>query len=114
VRISMDGRGRALDNIFTERLWRAVKYEEVYLHEYTSLREARTGLTTYFDFYNHRRVHQALGYRTPAEVYTGRPGGGNVDSSCGPAHIPTTPTTDDETRISERSESTCQAPVFVP
>jgi putative transposase len=69
VRISMDGRGRALDNIVTERLWRSVKYEEVYLHEYTSPREARTGLSRYFAFYNNQRLHQALGYRTPAEVY---------------------------------------------
>ena len=69
VRISMDGRGRAHDNIFTERLWRSVKYEEVYLHEYRSPREAREGLRRYFEFYNNRRPHQALGYRTPAEVY---------------------------------------------
>ena len=69
VRISMDGRGRAHDNIFTERLWRSVKYEEVYLHEYRSPREARQGLREYFEFYNTRRPHQALGYRTPAEVY---------------------------------------------
>jgi putative transposase len=71
VRISMDGRGRALDNIFTERLWRSVKYEEVYLHEYTSPREARSGLSRYFAFYNDQRLHQALDYRTPAEVYAG-------------------------------------------
>jgi putative transposase len=113
VRISMDGRGRALDNIFTERLWRTVKYEEIYLHEYTSLREARSGLRAYFDFYNTRRLHQALGYRPPAEVYAARLGGGNVDSSCGPAHIPTTPPTDDGILISERSESTFQARNFV-
>jgi len=69
VRISMDGRGRALDNVFTERLWRTVKYEEVYLNEYVTPREARQALTRYFQFYNHERVHQALGYRTPAEVY---------------------------------------------
>jgi putative transposase len=69
VQISMDGRGRALDNIFTERLWRTVKYEEVYLHDYASPREARQGLTTYFQFYNDERPHQALDYRTPAEVY---------------------------------------------
>lgn len=69
VRISMDGKGRALDNIFTERLWRTVKYEEVYLHSYTSPREARQGLTRYLDFYNHGRLHQALAYRTPAEAY---------------------------------------------
>ncbi len=69
VKISMDSKGRALDNIFTERLWRTVKYEEVYLHEYTSPREARHQLSGYFEFYNQRRIHQALGYRTPAEVY---------------------------------------------
>jgi putative transposase len=71
VRISMDGKGRARDNIFTERLWRTVKYEEVYLHSYSSPREARAGLTRYLEFYNHGRLHQALEYRTPAEVYFG-------------------------------------------
>ncbi len=69
VQISMDGKGRALDNIFTERLWRTIKYEEVYLHSYAHPKEARQSLTRYLDFYNHRRPHQALGYRTPAEVY---------------------------------------------
>jgi putative transposase len=69
VQISMDGRGRALDNIFTERLWRTIKYEEVYLHEYASPREARQQLTAYIQFYNHTRPHQALAYRTPAVVY---------------------------------------------
>src|SRR5665811_2528087 len=69
VQISMDGRGRALDNIFTDRLWRSVKYEEVYLNDYASPREARTGLTRYFNFYNFERPHQALNYQTPAQVY---------------------------------------------
>jgi putative transposase len=69
VQISMDGKGRALDNIFTERLWRTVKYEEVYIHDYTSPREARQALTRYFAFYNQERLHQALDYQTPAEVY---------------------------------------------
>jgi putative transposase len=69
VQISMDGRGRALDNVFTERLWRTVKYEEVYLHDYATPRQARASLTHYFTFYNHERPHQALAYRTPAEVY---------------------------------------------
>jgi putative transposase len=69
VRVSMDGKGRALDNIFTERLWRTITYEEVYLHEYASPREARAGLSAYIRFYNHERLHQALEYRTPAEVY---------------------------------------------
>ena len=69
TRISMDGRGRALDNVFTERLWRTLKYEEVYLHDYTSPRAAREQLSAYIQFYNHERLHQALGYRTPASVY---------------------------------------------
>jgi len=69
VKISMDSTGRALDNIFTERLWRTIKYEEVYLTEYASPREARVGLSNYIAFYNHERLHQALEYRTPAEVY---------------------------------------------
>lgn len=69
VQISMDGKGRALDNIFTERLWRTVKYEEVYLKEYASPREARLGLGDYLDFYNYRRLHQALDYQTPAQIY---------------------------------------------
>jgi putative transposase len=69
VQISMDGRGRFRDNIFTERLWRTVKYEEVYLTEYANPREARHGLSHYFPFYNHERPHQALGYLTPAAVY---------------------------------------------
>jgi putative transposase len=67
--ISMDGRGRAMDNIFTERLWRSVKYEEVYLNDYAIPRQARQGLTHYFSFYNDERLHQALGYLTPAELY---------------------------------------------
>jgi len=65
----MDGKGHALDNIFTERLWRTVKYEEVYLHDYASPKDARKGLTRYLDFYNYERPHQSLDYRTPAEVY---------------------------------------------
>ena len=84
IAISMDGRGRALDNIFTERLWRSVKYEEVYLHEYGSPKEARHGLTRYFDFYNHERPHQALDYRTPAQVYfNGTPRATEPVSGCG-------------------------------
>jgi putative transposase len=69
VHISMDGKGRALDNIFTERLWRTVKYEEVYLKDYASPREARTGLGEYLAFYNTQRLHQALDYQTPQTVY---------------------------------------------
>jgi putative transposase len=69
VLVSMDGHGRARDNIFTERLWRTVKYEEVYLTEYANPREARHGLSRYFPFYNCERPHQALAYQTPAGVY---------------------------------------------
>jgi putative transposase len=69
IRISMDGRGRAFDNIFTERLWRTVKYEEIYLKDYQSPKEASQSLTEYFRFYNEERLHQALDYQTPNEVY---------------------------------------------
>ena len=73
VRVSMDGRGRALDNIFVERLWRTVKYEYVYLQDIQTVAEARSGLREFFDFYNHERFHQSLDYRTPAQVYLGSP-----------------------------------------
>jgi putative transposase len=65
----MDGRGRALDNVFIERLWRSLKYENIYLNDYASVAELRTGLTRYFHFYNHERPHQSLSYQTPAAVY---------------------------------------------
>jgi putative transposase len=71
VRVSMDGRGRAADNVFIERLWRSVKYEDVYLRGYESVPDLERGLAAYFAFYNHERPHQSLGYRTPAEVYGG-------------------------------------------
>jgi putative transposase len=69
VQISMDGRGRARDNIFTERLWRTIKYEEVYLHDYVSPKEAHRQLANYIHFYNFERPHQALDYQTPAQLY---------------------------------------------
>jgi putative transposase len=69
IKISMDGKGRVFDNIFIERLWRTVKVEEVYLRDYQTVTEARYFLGQYFELYNNRRLHQALGYRTPAEVY---------------------------------------------
>ena len=69
IKISMDGKGRALDNIMIERLWRSVKYEDIYPKGYESLNEVRQGLRMYFEFYNEKRPHQGLEYRTPAEVY---------------------------------------------
>jgi putative transposase len=72
ITISMDGRGRVSDNIFIERLWRTVKYEEVYLKDYLDVLEAVSNLKSYFAFYNHQRLHQALGYRTPAAIYFGK------------------------------------------
>lgn len=80
ITISMDGRGRALDNIFVERLWRNVKYECVYINGFSSIPELIIGLTDYFAYYNDERPHQSLGYKTPKEVYLGSQGGG--------AHIP--------------------------
>jgi putative transposase len=69
IRISMDGRGRALDNIFVERLWRSLKYEDIYLKDYETVRALDGGLQDYFDFYNYERPHQNLSYRVPSEVY---------------------------------------------
>ncbi len=69
IQVSMDGRGRVFDNIFVERLWRTVKYEKVYLSDFQSVQEADAGLKAYFEFYNHERLHQALDYSTPAQVY---------------------------------------------
>jgi putative transposase len=72
IAISMDGRGRFLDNIFIERLWRSLKYEEVYLRDYQLVSEARAGIEKYFHFYNHERLHQSLDYQTPAAMYFGK------------------------------------------
>lgn len=72
IRISMDGKGRAMDNIFIERLWRSVKYEKIYLHEFQNVKELVKELKQYFDFYNFERTHQSLDDKTPAEVYWGR------------------------------------------
>ena len=71
VAISMDGKGRCMDNIFVERLWRSLKYEEVYLHAYDSVEQAIERIGAWINFYNFERVHQALGYKTPWEVYSG-------------------------------------------
>ena len=72
IRISMDGRGRCMDNIFTERLWRTVKYENIYIKSYGNFKEAKLGLSEFFPFYNEVRPHQSLGNKTPAEVYFGK------------------------------------------
>ena len=69
IQVSMDGRDRALDNVFCERLWRSVKYENIYLQQYHSVRQLQAGLSDYFDFYNNERPHQSLNYRTPAEEH---------------------------------------------
>jgi putative transposase len=69
VQISMDGRGRCFDNIFVERLWRSVKYEDIFLHDYETIGEVRTGLGRYFPMYNDERLHESLDYRTPRQVY---------------------------------------------
>lgn len=69
ISISMDGKGRAIDNVFIERLWRTLKYEDIYLKDYETAKQLRKGLKTYIDFYRHQRPHSSLGYLTPAEVY---------------------------------------------
>lgn len=79
IRISMDGRGRAADNIFVERLWRTVKYEDIYLRDYETLAQVQVGLKTYFAFYIGERLHQSLRYQTPDHVYlTGQVGGASI------------------------------------
>jgi putative transposase len=72
IRISMDGRGRCFDNIFVERLWRSLKYEDIYLHDYATVAALEQGLDAYFSFYNHERPHQSLDYRVPAQVFAER------------------------------------------
>ena len=80
IRISMDGRGRVFDNIFVERLWRSVKYEEIFLKDYEEVKDVEKGLASYFDFYNQERLHQSLQYRTPASVYYDvRPSGSTLN-----------------------------------
>jgi putative transposase len=69
IKISMDGKGRALDNVFVERLWRSVKYEDVYLKKYETMFECEAGLKKYFGFYNNDRIHQSLEYKIPADIY---------------------------------------------
>ena len=73
IAVSRDGRGRALDNVFVERLWRSVKYEDIYIKDYERVSELESGLTAYFRFYDEDRLHQSLGYQTPGEVYRAGP-----------------------------------------
>src|SRR5438105_15042255 len=119
VMISMDGKGRCMDNIFVERLWRSLKYEEVYLNAYTSVAEAKAGIGAWLNFYNEERQHQSLGYRTPRQIYdeglricgrwvlpTGRASPASRASSEGGemldvAHIPTGATANEEFNINE-------------
>ena len=82
VQISMDGKGRWIDNVFIERLWRSVKYEDVYIKDYAMVSELESGLTAYFRFYDEDRPHQSLDYQTPGEVY--RAGGGRGSNRGGP------------------------------
>ncbi len=85
IQISMDGRGRVFDNIFIERLWRTLKYEEVYIHSYETVKEARESLGRYFRFYNTERLHESLGYRTPEEIYFGR--SKSINEQAGAIHL---------------------------
>ena len=89
VRVSMDSKGRFLDNIFIERLWRSLKYEEVFIKAYGSVAEARCGIGAWLVFYNNERPHQALDYRTPSEVFGQAKACGHVDNARGVAHMPT-------------------------
>jgi len=77
----MDGKGRCLDNIFIERLWRSLKYEDIYIKAHASVQEARSGVGCWLNFYNDERLHQALGYRTPREVYQAPGTCGDVDNA---------------------------------
>jgi putative transposase len=101
VQISMDGKGRVFDNIFIERLWRTVKVEEVYMRDYQTVAEARYYLGRYFEFYNNERLHQALGYRTPAEVY------GVAVGTPVALRAPSVPTA-----VTDGDESTLKQPIF--
>ena len=91
ITISMDGKGRCMDNIFVERLWRSLKYEEVYLNAYASVAEAKAGIGSWLGFYNEERQHQSLGYRTPRQIYEQNAGGDVDDRLCRPAALPPLP-----------------------
>jgi len=109
VTISMDGKGRYMDNIFVERLWRSLKYEEVYLNAYASVAEAKAGIGSWLGFYNEERQHQSLGYRTPRQAYEAEcPWIGGRSASptgCAFAHIPTGTTTNYRIDVDEEEDS---------
>jgi putative transposase len=111
IKISMDGRGRALDNIFVERLWRSVKYEEVYLKKHGNMQDLLMGLTHYFLFYNAQRKHQSLGYQTPESVYRSGVGGGAkiVDKFGGAMEEPSVALRSTEGSSIAKAESTAAA-----
>ena len=108
VRISMDGKGRFLDNIFIERLWRSLKYEEVYLNAYASVAEAKAGIRSWLGFYNEERQHQSLGYRTPRQAYEAECpwicGRSASPTGCAFAHIPTGTTANHRIDVDEGEE----------
>jgi putative transposase len=112
IRISMDGRGRALDNIMIERLWRTVKYENIYLMDYATVWELEAGLHHYFHFYNHERLHQSLAYCTPAEVHFALTdtGCGLVDNSPLRSELPTNPQHDGDWPLGLPVAQECSSP----
>ena len=89
MRVSMEGKGRFLDNIFIERLWHSLKYEEVFIKGYSPVAEVRWGIGAWFAFYNNERPHQALDYRTPSQVFEQARAYGHVDNATGVDHMPT-------------------------
>lgn len=108
IQISMDGRGRALDNIFVERLWRSVKHEDVYLKGYATLPELLLGLTEYFVFYDTERMHQSLGYGTPDEVYRTASGGGAAIADKFTARKENRQETKSEVKPGQRRAAACE------
>ena len=108
VTISMDGKGRYMDNIFVERLWRSLKYEEVYLNAYASVAEAKAGIGSWLGFYNEERQHQSLGYRTPRQAYEAECpwicGRSASPTGCAFAHIPTGTTANHRIEVDEEEE----------
>src|SRR4051795_8409096 len=115
VTISMDGKGRCMDNIFVERLWRSLKYEEVYLNAYATVAEAKAGIGSWLGFYNEERQHQSLGYRTPRQAYEAECpwicGRSASPTGCAFAHIPTGTTANHRIEVDEEEEKSDAIPV---